>query len=191
MFEQFFPDIDKSAAAIQWSFVIGGSLLAAIFDLRSRRIPNWLTFSLLMTGLVWAGWKGGFYGIAEAVGACVMLALPFVLLFLFAGGGAGDAKLMGAIGAWLGLRQGLAALLCVTAAGIVLALVKAAIAGRFKVVIKNIFITVYVFIVSVLCRSFKPAVVKENDAIEPDALTIPYGAAILAGVCAAGGIILL
>jgi hypothetical protein len=63
-------------------------------------------------------------------------------------------------------------------------------AKRFKSVIKNIFISVYVFIVSIIGRNFKPVVAKQN-VVGPDALTVPYGAAILAGVCVAGGIILL
>lgn len=186
-----FSDIDKTVAMVQWCVVIAASLAAAICDLRTRRIPNRLTIPLLAAGLIWAGWTGGFYGIAEAAGACLLLGLPFVLLFLFGGGGAGDAKLMGAVGAWLGFSQGIVVLFCVTAAGIVLALVRAVMAKRFKSVIKNIFISVYIFIVSVICHNFKPVVVKQNVVVGLDVLTVPYGAAILAGVCVAGGIILL
>lgn len=178
-------------AVFQWGVVIGASLVAAVSDLRSRRIPNVLTIPVLVAGLVWAAWTRGLPGIADAMGACFLLALPFVLLFLFAGGGAGDAKLMGAIGVWLGLSQGAIALSCVAAAGIALALGRAIMAKRFNSVIKNIFISVYVFIVSVICHNFRPVVVKQNVVTGSDGLTIPYGVAIFVGVCAAGGIILL
>jgi len=191
MFGQMFSEIDKTAAIVQWGFVIGACLIAAIWDMRTRRIPNWLSIPLLAGGFVFAVWTGGLYGIAEAVGACFLLAFPFLLLFLFAGGGAGDVKLMAAIGAWLGFRQGVVVLFCVAAAGVVLALVKAIMGKRFKSVIKNIFISVYVFVVSVLFHKFRPAVVKETVMPDSDALIVPYGAAILAGVCIAGGIILL
>jgi prepilin signal peptidase PulO-like enzyme (type II secretory pathway) len=88
-------------ALFQWGVVFGTSLAAAIFDLRSKRIPNALTIPLLVAGLVWATWIGGLSGLGNAAAACFLLALPYVFLFLFAKGGAGDAKLMGAIGAWL------------------------------------------------------------------------------------------
>ena len=46
-----------------------------------------------------------------------MLALPFVVLFVLASGGAGDAKMMGAIGTWLGVKGGAIALIAVLLAG--------------------------------------------------------------------------
>jgi prepilin peptidase CpaA len=191
MFEQLFSQIDRTAGAEQWYIVVGVSLIAAITDLRSRRIPNWLTLPVFLAGLIKAGWTGGLSGLGEAVGACFLLAMPFVLLFLFAGGGAGDAKLMAAVGVWLGLAQGVIALVCVSAAGILLALGRAAMARRFLPVIKNIFITVYIFTISLLCGNFKPVVVKENVMKESDRLTVPYGTAIFAGVCAAWGVVWL
>jgi prepilin peptidase CpaA len=180
---------------LQWGVVIGASLIAAVSDLRTRRIPNGLTLPVLAAGLVWAGWNGGLPGLAEAMGACLLLALPFVLLFLFAGGGAGDAKLMGMIGVWLGLAHGAIVLFCVAAAGIIFALGRAIVAKRFKTVIKNIFISVYIFISSVTCNNLniKPAAERQGQNLvsTTNSLTIPYGIAIFAGVCAAGGIILI
>ena len=110
---------DTAAVLLQWGVVIGASLVAAAFDLQTRRIPNALTMPLLLAGLIRAIWLGRLLGLADAAAACFLLAMPFVLLFVFAGGGAGDAKLMGAIGAWLGLAQGMRVLLCVAAAGII------------------------------------------------------------------------
>jgi prepilin peptidase CpaA len=64
--------------------------VACVTDLRSRRIPNWLTFgaSLAAFGQSVAGWM---------VGAAL-----FLPLFLLGGMGAGDVKLMAALGAWTG-----------------------------------------------------------------------------------------
>jgi len=108
--------------AVEWSVVIGLCLVAAMQDARWGRIPNWLTGPGVLTGLVWAAWKAGLTGFAEAAAACAVLMLPFILLFTFAGGGAGDAKLMAAVGAWLGLGNGLIALAGVSLMGIVLGL---------------------------------------------------------------------
>ena len=186
--------LDKMTVAIQWGIVIGASLVAAVSDLRTRRIPNILTFPLLISGLVWAGWIGGLSGIANSVGACLWLALPFLLLFVFFGGGAGDAKLMGAIGAWLGLSEGTIVLLCVMVAGIILSLCKATVNKKLKNVLMNVFISVYTFIICILNHRTRRLAISQDGSIvevEADALTIPYGTAIFAGVCVAGSLILI
>lgn len=74
-------------------------LTAVNTDLRFRRIPNWLTFSTAVAGLgiAWmlSGWSGLVVSLQGAgVGLALML-LPFMLGWT----GAGDVKLMVAIGA--------------------------------------------------------------------------------------------
>ena len=101
---------DHSVVPVQWGVVLCVSLIGAITDLRSGRIPNFLTMPILLAGATWAVWLCGPAGLADALLGCLLLATPYVLLFVFAGGGAGDAKLMGAIGAWLGVVNGLVAL---------------------------------------------------------------------------------
>ena len=76
---------------------------AAVFtDLKSLRIPNWLTvpsfaiavlFYVLVDG--WAGLQFSLLGFATGFGI-------LFLLWVIGGGGGGDVKLMGAIGAWVG-----------------------------------------------------------------------------------------
>lgn len=87
---------------IFWYGAIGISLAAGWTDWRTRRIPNWLTVSGFLVGLLtnvlvyhWAGFKASLAGAGIALG----LLLPVVLL---RGLGAGDWKLMGALGAFLG-----------------------------------------------------------------------------------------
>ncbi|MCH8268379.1 MAG: prepilin peptidase [Acidobacteria bacterium] len=93
---------------------------AGWLDLRSRRIPNWLTLPALLLGLgvntVILGWDGTKVALGGA-GLALGLLLPFVLL---RGLGAGDWKLMGALGAWLGPIQTLFVLLAtILIAGII------------------------------------------------------------------------
>ena len=182
--------LNDSVTVFQWGVVIGASLVAAFGDIRDRRIPNALTFPLLAVGLIWAAWMGGISGLAGAVGACLLLAVPYVFLFVFAGGGAGDAKLMGAIGAWLGLKQGVLVLLCVAAVGIVLALVKAIAQKRLKLVLTSVLISCYTFVVCVAGgRRISPADERTDDnAGQSGDLEVPYGVAICAGVCAAAAV---
>lgn len=178
----------------QWGAVIGASLVAALGDVRERRIPNALTFPLLIVGLLWSAWFSGWSGLGEAVLACLLLGGPYVLLFVFAGGGAGDAKLMGAIGAWLGLKQSVVVLLCVAAAGVVMAVVKAVSQRRLKFVLTNVLISFYTFVVCV-AGGRRPkaadghAYSVENAAGQSGGFELPYGVAICLGVCAAAAVV--
>jgi len=187
----------QNVAIFQWGVAGGASLVAAFGDVRSRRIPNSLTFPLLAAGLLWSAWLGGVSGLGEAVGACMLLGVPYVLLFVFFGGGAGDAKLMGAIGAWLGLRQGLVVLLCVVVAGAVLGLVKAALQRRLKFVLTNVLISFCTFMLCV-AGGRKPSLADaradsrcETGDEPSERLEMPYGVAIVAGVCIAATIVAL
>lgn len=181
---------DERLAVFQWGVVIGASLVAAGCDLRTRRIPNVLTFPLLVIGLIWAIWHGGLLSLAEAAGACILLALPYVFLFVFAHGGAGDAKLMGAIGAWLGLRQGAIVLCCVATAGIVLAIAKAIAQRQAKIVLTSVFVSVYTFMLSLTgTMRFTSNLADSGQSGQSDGLDVPYGVAIFAGVSAGGVII--
>ena len=79
--------------------LIGASLAAAIMDVREGRIPNRLTLPLWLLGLAKATCLGGAGGVVAALGVSVLVALPYIVLFFLGKGGAGDAKLMAAIGA--------------------------------------------------------------------------------------------
>ncbi len=181
---------NERLAVFQWGIVLGASLVAAGCDLRTRRIPNVLTFPLLLVGLIWAIWHGGLLSLAEAAGACILLALPYVFLFVFAHGGAGDAKLMGAIGAWLGLTQGAIVLCCVATAGIVLAIAKAIAQRQAKIVLTSVFVSVYTFMLSLTgTMRFTSNLADSGQSGQSDGLDVPYGVAIFAGVSAGGVII--
>jgi len=167
----------------QWGVVIGASLVGAILDLRTRRIPNLLCGPLWFAGLLWSIWHGGMEGLVEAAAASVALALPFVLMFILAAGGAGDAKLMAAIGAWLGLEQGIIVLGCVCVAGGALAIAVAIAKRRLKVVLANIRLCVYNFVVSVATGRKIRTAADVAGPEQSEKLTIPYGVAIFVGVC--------
>jgi len=128
---------DHDLLQLQWGVVIVASLAAAAFDLRSRRIPNRLTGATLACGIVWAVFAAGWAGLGDGALGCVLLAFPYVLLFIFAGGGAGDAKIMGAIGMWLGVRGGAFVLASVALSGVLLGFIWAAATGRLAPALEN------------------------------------------------------
>jgi prepilin peptidase CpaA len=78
------------------------AVIALVTDVRHRRIPNWLTASTLVIGLVANTALHGLDGAVSSLeGAALGLAilLPF---YLFRTMGAGDVKLLAAFGAVLG-----------------------------------------------------------------------------------------
>ncbi len=101
-------------------FLIGAALVASlggVSDLRSARIPNWLTYSGLLTALVlrfgvlgWSGLKNGTVGMLVA-------GVLFFVLFVIGAIGGGDVKLMASVGAWAGKEQVIAILLAAALAG--------------------------------------------------------------------------
>jgi prepilin peptidase CpaA len=108
--------------ATQWigAFALAG--VACWFDVRTRRIPNRLTFPAAALGIAAAtAAHGGSGALASAAGLFVGLML-FFPLFALKGLGAGDVKLMGALGAWLGTTVVLGVAFYTTLAGGVLAL---------------------------------------------------------------------
>ena len=179
-------DVSGSAVLFQWGVILTASLVAALWDIKSRRIPNILTLPLFAAGLLQAAMFSGWDGFKSAFLASVILALPYVVLFIFAGGGAGDAKLMAAAGAWLGLTSGIVALFFVSIFGIVIALLKAALKGKFFEVLNNIRAIIISFMVYVSTRGKVNTVADTANSGEGERLTVPYGPAIFAGLlCAA------
>ena len=87
---------------LMWILAVILVLIAGWVDWRTRRIPNWLTVSGFLFGIatnsLLAGWQGAKSSV-EGAGLALLLLLPLVLLRAF---GAGDWKLMAAVGAFLG-----------------------------------------------------------------------------------------
>lgn len=109
----------------------GGFVLAALvpvaicaswYDCRQHRVPNWLNVLIALSGL---GAQAAFDGPAGLVLGLQGMLVGFgmlVLLWAMKGMGAGDVKLMAAMGAWLGPHMAFYAVLAGGLVGGVLAL---------------------------------------------------------------------
>ena len=106
---------------IALTVVTAGTGLAAVIDLRTRRIPNALTGALAVIGVGIAAAKLGPIGLGGALLGCA-LGLAFMLPgHIFGGTGAGDVKLFAAAGAILGPTTTVHAFLYTAIAGGILA----------------------------------------------------------------------
>jgi prepilin peptidase CpaA len=81
---------------------ISAASVGALIDVWSRRIPNWVTFGTLLGGVLINAWLHGFSGVLMALAGAVLglaILLPFYAMRAI---GAGDVKLLAAIGALVG-----------------------------------------------------------------------------------------
>lgn len=98
-------------------FILSLVLIAALFDLVQSRIPNSLVIWGLLVALPVRYHYFGLTGVWLGLGGFVVCLLVFLPLYIGKGLGAGDVKLMAAIGAFLDPQQALVALIfCIGAA---------------------------------------------------------------------------
>ncbi|MFD0669606.1 A24 family peptidase [Ramlibacter sp. MAHUQ-53] len=117
------------ASSPGWGGLIALLALAAVIDLRSGRIPNWLTVTGMGWGLAFSASQGLGTGAGLATGlAGLATGLAVMLpLYLLRATGAGDVKLMAMTGAFLGTQPMLVTTLFVFIAGGVMALLHLAL----------------------------------------------------------------
>ena len=99
--------------------VVAATLVASITDARTFRVHNIITIPLLLTGLIYHtvvdGMAGFSFSVAGAVVGFCFLIIPYAMGAM----GAGDVKLLAALGAWLGVgTTGAIALVACVATGV-------------------------------------------------------------------------
>jgi prepilin peptidase CpaA len=94
---------------VPWTLALcsAAACLAAVTDLRTRTIPNWITLPLPLLGFVLHGLRLGFDGLWLSLLGCLLTLAPVYFLFSRGALGGGDVKLFAGLGALLGPREGL------------------------------------------------------------------------------------
>lgn len=153
-------------------------LAAAVYDVRYRRIPNWVSVSGAVIGLalntfLFGGWSGFLFSLK---GLLLGFGLYFVLYALRAMG-AGDVKLMGAVGSLVGWQDWFAIFLVTAIIGGILALLVMLLRGRVKKTVWNVG-----YILSEMGHG-RPAYInrEELDVKNPKSVGLPHGAVIAVG----------
>ena len=159
-------------AQIIWALTLALTLSAALLDWRSRRIPNWLTVPALLLGVtahtLFNGWHGALFAL-EGAGLALLLLLTPVLTRLL---GAGDWKLMGAVGAFLGPLMLLIVLFGSILISGLMALVQMYRSHRVVETLRNMVVLVR----GVFAFGLKANAQASLDA--PHALKLPFGVAV-------------
>jgi len=121
--------------------VVGIAALAAGLDLTTKRIPNVLTFGAALLGLIAHAYVGGWSGAGMSAAGWLVGVAAFFPFFALGGMGAGDIKLLGAIGAWLGPVATIWVALFSSIAGGVMAVIVAAFSGYLMRAFNNLWVT--------------------------------------------------
>src|ERR1700688_2485033 len=94
--------------------------LSAVYDVRSRRIPNFITLPAMVFGLILHAALGGWRQLATAAAGGLICGLIFFVFYLAGGMGGGDVKLITAAGCISGLSLiGHLLILTALAAGVI------------------------------------------------------------------------
>lgn len=120
--------------------LVGVLVISGVYDLRYRRIPNFLTFPTMLLAILLHSLDGGLAGAQKGVSGLALGMATLLPIYLLHGMGAGDVKLMGAVGATLGPMRTFYAFLFTGIIGGVYALILLAIHKRESILFAKRFI---------------------------------------------------
>jgi prepilin peptidase CpaA len=152
--------------------------IAGAFDLRYRRIPDWLAIAGFCSGLLMNLWLSGFHGVGTALLGAGVAAAVYLLLYLLRAVGGGDLKLMVAVGSISGPALWLVLFIIASLLGGVFAIVHIVAKARFGRTLSNI--GVIFRELSHLRRPYRARA--DLDVTTAEGMRLPHGAAIGAAI---------
>jgi prepilin peptidase CpaA len=149
-------------------------LAAAVYDVRYRRIPNWISVGGIALGVFSNSITHGIQGLLFSLAGLVLGFGLYLLLYLIHVMGAGDVKLMGAIGALVGWKNWLAIFVIAAILGGIMAMILIVARNRVKKTFWNIG-----YLVNELRHGRAAYVSREElDVQSPQSVGLPHGAVI-------------
>ena len=156
-------------------------ITASWIDIKQHRIPNWLIVIAMIAGLslqfILRSWEGLTFSLSGlAVGFLILI--PF---YIKGGMGAGDVKLMAAVGVFLGFESTLLAVAYTLFAGSIMGIFLLVLLGGIKAAMRRYYTSLkYLLYTNNIGLSYIPPPPDEAAAVK-----FPYAAAICAGTIAA------
>lgn len=134
MLEMIYRELASNAllAWSVWGLVSVVLVVAAVIDGRQLRVPNWITFPLILSGWLASGIIYGWEGVwVSFVGTMFGLGL-LLPAYAIGGMGAGDVKLLAGVGAWIGATQTVWAFVVSAILGAIIGVLMAALSGEWR-----------------------------------------------------------
>jgi prepilin peptidase CpaA len=153
-------------------------VLCVATDLRSRRIPNVISGTAMLIGVLLNTFHASGSGLLSSVSGLAIVTALLLPVFAVGGIGGGDVKMAGALGALLGLRVALVALWIGAALGGVTAAAHLARRGKLGETLKGMGARLSV---AALSRSLAPLRLSDH----PGPVALPYAVPLALGALAA------
>jgi len=150
-------------------------IVAAVIDIRTQKIPNWLTLPFILIGLGLNCYLAGNNGLISSALGLLTGFLLLYFVYLLGGMGAGDVKLLCAVGALLGPRMVFYTFIWMSLAGGALALLIILYKRAFSQTFRNIKILLLGWVLGT-AHSEANITIKNRSLIK-----LPYAVAIALG----------
>jgi prepilin peptidase CpaA len=155
-------------------------ITAAVYDVRFRRIPNWLTLTGIVLGFglnAFLDYQRPLDGLKRSAMGLALAFGVYFILYLIHAMGAGDTKLMAAVGAIVGPGDWFGIFILTALIGGLFALILLLARGRVRKTFWNV-----AFLMNELGHARAPFMKREElDVKSPKALTLPHGFTICVG----------
>src|SRR3954469_4492275 len=125
------------SAQVVIDVAVAVAVAAAVIDTRSRRIPNRLTYTAMVGGMVLQSAFFGWRGLLSSVAGGLVFGGIFLLFYMVRAMGAGDVKLAAALGCVVALADSVQVMIATAICGGVFAIVQTVLSGRIGSIARN------------------------------------------------------
>lgn len=162
-------------------------IISGLYDIKERKIPNTITFTGIFIGIIFnivtEGWMGLLQGILGLLAGLAIFFLPFAM----GGMGAGDVKLMGAIGSLMGWKFSMMTAFYSAIVGWIMVLIYLLYIGKLRDTLKRMMYSLINILLQFAIRiGYNEMVYKAHEKFSKNGqdykrIYIPYGVAIAGG----------